>query len=388
MSEMKMLCCVMGALSLLPLCGGETVESVLKRYAESTDVPGAVSVVATAQGEPRFVSVGYADIATKRKITPDSLFWIASNTKAMAAAVLLTLVDEGKVSLDDSVEKYLPEFAQLKVQDRQAPGGTRPAASKPTIRQILSHTSGLAFFPQMPIDQWPMRLLATKAAQTPQPADSGTVYRYSNWGIDVAMAVVEVVTGNAWDLELKRRILDPLGMKDTTFFPTDEQLSRLAVTYRLGSTAPKSMNVDQFQYPYSLHTRYPEAGGGLFSTPRDFIRFFQMIAAKGVTREGRRILSEKMVAEWTKKQTPACISTSYSFGLNVQPDRGCVNHGGAYQTFGEANLKTGIARIYFVQIVGENASSKARSAAWHAVTAGLTPEAARTEGQQAVETNF
>ena len=343
------------------------------------ELPGYVGAVAGRDGKVVFDVQGVADLATRRPMTPDTLFWAASNTKGVAAALMLTVVDEGKVSLDDPVEKYLPAFADFKVADQTVPGGVRPPKTRPTVRQVLSHTSGLAFFPSMPIDRWTVQELAKMAAEQPQPADPGTAYRYSNWGIDVAMAIVETVSGRPWNELLQARILDPLGMKDTTFFPTEDQLARLATAYRLkDGEAPQPILVDQFQQPYTLPTRRAEAGGGLFTTPRDFIRFLRMLAADGVAPDGKRILSEQAMAEWTRKQTPPGVWNNYSFGMGVNPKGRSLSHGGAYQTFGEANLRTGVARLYFVQFAGQTDASKRRARDW--LKAHGTE--VRVEGQQ------
>ena len=361
---------------------GEAVRRVFAEYETAKDLPGAASVVVERDGRENFACCGFADIATGRKVGPDSLFWIASNTKALAAATVLTLVDEGRIALDDTVDRYLPEFARLEVEDAQAPGGKRPAKRAPTVRELLSHTAGLRFVADHPIDQWPMRLLASKAATTPQLADPGTIYRYSNWGIDVAAAVAEVVTGTTWDRLLDERILKPLGMDDTTFFPTEGQLSRLAVAYRIAEDRPpEPQDVVQFQRPYSSHTRYPEAGGGLFSTPRDLVRFFRMLAMRGVAPDGRRILSERMIDELARKQTPPSVDVSYSFGLKVTGSR--IGHGGAYHTYGEADLATGVARVYLVQIGSEETGrSKRRYADWMKASAVSGDGEIVTEGQR------
>ncbi len=375
MNFQKTMLSVFAAVSAVA-CAAGTVEEAFAPYDKATDIPGAVSAEVTFPDEPRFACTGYADIKAKRPMTPDSLFWIASNTKGVAAALLLTFVDEGKISLSDPVEKYLPEFARIRVADKSAPGGSRPPKTKPTIRQILSHTSGLPFFPKMPIDQWPMRLLASIAADTPLAHAPGAKYCYSNWGIDVAMAVVEVVGRKPWDVLLQERILGPLGMKDTTFFPSDEQMSRLALPYTLKPGSPaKAGVVDQFQYPYSLHTRYPEAGGGLFSTPRDMIKFFGMVAARGTGPDGKRILSESAIDEWLKKQTPDNIKNSYSFGMNTNGKS--LSHGGAYATYGESDVASGSARLYFVQLCGGNERTRARRAAWGRATVTPSPERAK-----------
>ena len=352
----------------IPIPSGN-VEEILARYDSATNVPGVVSVVIGRDGKERVCCSGFADIENRRRMEPDTLFWVASNTKAISAALMLTLVEEGRVSLDDTVERYLPEFSRLTVEDPAAVGGSRPAKAMPTIRQLLSHTSGLKFCPAMPIDRWPVRLVASKAASVPQLADPGTRYRYSNWGIDVAMAVVEVVTGEPWERMLQERILDPLEMSDTTFHPNASQLARLAVSYRMSDeTPPAAMRIDQLQFPYSSPGRYASGGGGLFSTATDMARFFRMLANRGIAAGGRRVLSERMVDELLKKQTPACVDVQYSLGLKLEGSSR-IGHGGAYHTYGQADLEDRTVRVFMTQACGESVETKRRFAAWQDATA-------------------
>ncbi|MBQ7188853.1 MAG: beta-lactamase family protein [Kiritimatiellae bacterium] len=341
------------------------IYAALASFAENGKIPGIVSVV-WKNGVKRADCVGYADLATRRPMTENSLFWIASQTKAIGAVTFLTLLDEKKVSLDDPVEKYLPEFATVRVKDGKT---TREPKSKMTLRQILSHTSGLPFFPAMPIDARPVRLLASIGAKTPLESDPGTQYRYSNWGIDVAMAVLEVVTEQPFEKVMKERVLDPLEMKDATFFPNDEQMARLATSYRFDQGTPVAITVNQLQFPYSLHTRYTEAGGGLFATPSDLLKFYAMLANGGTGLNGKRILSPETFAELTRKQTPEAVKNPYSFGLHVGD--GTVSHGGAYQTWGEANWRAKSVRLYLVQYCGGNQDTGACRKAWDRVTSEL-----------------
>ena len=271
-------------------------------YVDGGELPGAVSVVVDAKGKATVDCRGYADLEAKTPMRPDSIFWLASNTKAIAAATLMTLVDEGKVNLDDPVSKYLPEFADVKVAAKDGP---RAPVRPMTVRMALSHMSGLPFFPGMPIDKRSIAELAHLAATTPLAADPGERYAYSNWGIDVAMAVVEKVTGRSFAAMMKERILDPLGMKDATFVPSEEQMTRLAKSYRLSDELkPREIKIGQFRYPYTDPTREPEGGGGLFGTADDLCRFFRMLAAGGTAPDGRRILSTAAVKEMTRRQTP------------------------------------------------------------------------------------
>ena len=269
-------------------------------------VPGAV-VIGCVDGKLTTQCFGYADVAEKTPMTADTVGWLASNTKAIACALVLSYVEEGKLDLNAQVSRYLPEWKGENV---------------PTLRQCMSHTSGLKFFPEMPIDRRPVQLLSRLGAQSERVAAPGEKYQYSNWGIDVAVACVEAVTGQPWEALLKERILDPLEMRDATFFPTEEQCARMAKGYVLTDDKPaKEVAVNQFQYPYSLHSRYPEAGGGLFGSPMDMIKFFAMVANDGVGLNGKRVLKSETVALWFEKQTPECVAERYSFGtwVSVNP---------------------------------------------------------------------
>lgn len=300
-------------------------------------VPGAV-VINAAGGKLTTQCFGYADVAAKRPMTADTVGWLASNTKAIACALVLSYVEEGKLGLDDPVSRYLPEWQGEKA---------------PTLRQCMSHTSGLKFFPELPIDRRPVQLLSRIGAKSERVAAPGEKFLYSNWGIDVAVACVEVVAGQPWEVLLKGRILDPLEMRDATFHPTEEQCARMAKGYVLTDDKPaKEVTVNQFQYPYSLHSRYPEAGGGLFGSPMDMIKFFAMVANGGVGLNGKRVLKAETVALWFEKQTPECVGEGYSFGAWAAKDGQMMSHGGAWSTWGCAYRGSGVARVFFVQHAG------------------------------------
>lgn len=303
---------------------------------EGNLMPGAVSVV-WKDGKYTVDCLGVADLKTKAPMLPSTMFWAASMSKGVCVAALLTVVDEGRIGLDDPVAKYIPGFH-----------------AEVTVRHVLSHMSGLPFFPAMPIDAKPVLLLASLAAREPLQSRPGTKYCYSNWGIDVAMAVMETVTGEPFDKTVKERVLDPLGMVDTTFWPTQKQVDRMTKLYfKENEEAPfLEKTVDQCQTPYTLPSRYPEAGGGLFSTALDMARFYRMVAEGGRLPDGSRLLSEAVFKEWAMRQTPADAESSYSFGMSATSD-GWMAHGGSGGTQGRANWKTGVAQILFVQMHGQ-----------------------------------
>ena len=213
------------------------VASALQPFVESHSLAGAVTLVATKDKVLSVEPVGFADVAAKKPMTPDAMFWIASMSKAMTAAAFMILVDEGKVQLDDPVAKYLPEFKELWVaaeQDKDHLLLHRPAHPI-TPREILSHTSGLPFksaIEQPALDQVPLRVAVLSHAIAPLLFEPGTQYKYSNAGINTAGRIIEVVSGMSYEDFMQQRLFDPLGMTDTNFWPSEEQVARLAKSYK------------------------------------------------------------------------------------------------------------------------------------------------------------
>lgn len=320
-------------------------------------VPGAVLVTSTESGKTSFECVGYADLSTKRKMTPDTVFWMASNTKGIAAATALAVIGEGKLLLDDPVEKYFPSWRNL------------TATNRPTVRMLLSHTAGLPFFTDRPLPSPGMAALAERAAEQPLVYEPGTQYKYSNWGIDVAMAVVEKATGRPFEVEMAERIFKPLGMADSAFVLSNDQRARQVVPYRLSNTnTPVVATLWRgLAEPYMRFGELPEAGGGLLSTPRDMVKFFRMIADGGKAPDGTVIIPAGLMKAWTTKQTPASVDNGYSLGMQAD-GKGGISHGGQWGTWGEANVRTHRARLLMVNFAGENAAYKAFKANWKKVT--------------------
>ena len=195
---------------------------ILQPYVDNHTIAGSVVAVASRDRLLDLEAVGYADLATKRPMTPDTLFGIASMGKSMAAAAVMMLVDEGKVKVDDPVEKYLPEFKGQSVIQPQGP--PRAPQHLATIRHLLTHTSGLPYSTpeeKPTLDGHPLPEAAAIYGRTPLQFEPGTKYLYSSAGINTAAHVVEVVSGMPFEDFLQKRLLDPLGMKDTTYWPTE-----------------------------------------------------------------------------------------------------------------------------------------------------------------------
>ena len=344
------------------LCAGEPVGESLSKavgpFVAKGELAGAVMLVADADTILDAEAVGWADIASGRKMKVDDLFWIASQSKPITAAALMILVDEGKVKLDDPLEKYLPEFRGMMYVAERSEGRKvlRKTSHSVTVREVLSHTSGMPFkssLEEPTLDAWPLRLRVKSYAMTPLETDPGTAYQYSNAGINTAARVIEVVTGQSFEAFLDERFFRPLGMVDTTFWPSEAQAARIAFAYRPGPDKKglEVTKIDQLHYPLTDRAeRFPMPAGGLFSTARDLARFYQMLLHEGEF-QGRRYLSREAVSALTMKQTPSTLKDGYGLGFSVVGD-GSFGHGGAYSTNTTADRKNKLIYIWLVQHAG------------------------------------
>ena len=352
-----------GSISTRDACAQKSVHptspkivEALQPYVESQALAGAVTLVADKDKILSVDAVGFADIAAKRSMAADSLFWIASQSKPVTGAALMILVDEGKIDLNAPVSKYLPEFNNTWVaayRDNDTVLLKRPARPI-TVRDCMNHTSGMPFksdLEQPTLDLLMLRDGVRSYAMTPLNSEPGTKYAYSNAGINTGGRIIEVVSGMKYEDFLDKRLFAPLGMKDTTFWPSEEQLTRLAKPYK--PTADKmgleETTISQLRYPLSDRTRQPMPGGGLFSTASDMGRFCQMVLNKG-TFDGKRILSEAAVATMTSKQTADSLKDGYGVGWSTQGES--FGHGGALATNHTIDTKRGLITIFLVQHAG------------------------------------
>jgi len=328
--------------------------SAVQPFVDSNTLAGAVMLVASKDKVLSLDAVGWADIAAHKMMQPDALFWIASESKPMTASAFMILVDEGKVNLNDPVEKYLPEFkGQMLAVERDAEHVLlRKPAHPITVREILSHTSGLPFsspMEQPTLDGLPLRDAVRSYAMGPLQFPPGTKYQYSNAGINTAGRIIEVVSGMPYEQFMEERLFKPLGMKDTTFWPNSKQVKRLAKSYKPtpDKTGLVETTVTQLRYPLSNHAnRYPMPAGGLFSTASDTAKFCQMILQQGVYG-GKQLLTEEAVKELTSRQTAPDLKDSYGLGFAVGTD--WCGHGGAYATNLQIDRKRGLVLVWMVQ---------------------------------------
>ena len=310
-------------------------------------------------------AAGMADIAKGRAMEKDALFWIASMTKSVNATAVMTLVDDGKLALDEPASKWLPELADVTVE-----GGAKP--NKPiTLRMLLSHTAGIAFPPRKPTDgAISLKSYVATLTKTPLAFQPGSSYEYG-FGPTVAGRIIEIVSGMKYANFMRTRLFEPLGMKDTTFHPTDEQRARIARTYKMDEdTRHLVPGYNPFVTSDSSVQHMPEPAGGLFSTAQDMGRFYAMIANNGEL-DGKRILSAKSVADMTQPVSAGEKPLNYACGwqCNTETQRVCsampvgsFGHGGAFATNGWVDPKSGIVTVFLVQNVLVPDSGKPKDA--------------------------
>ena len=331
--------------------------ALLQPFVDRHELAGAVALVVGKEKILATETIGFSDIAANQAMKGTSLFWIASQSKPITATAVMMLVDEGRIVLDDPVEKYLPEFHhQLMVVEKDDAHTLLRKPSRPvTVRDVLSHMSGFPFSSAMEtptLDSLPLAAAVRSYAMTPLQWEPGTRYQYSNAGINTAARILEVVAGIPYEEFMQKRLFDPLGMKDTTFWPNEEQSQRVAKSYKPNAEKNNlvEMPVSQLIYPLSDRThRFPMPAGGLFSTADDTAVFCRMLL-NGGELNGRRYISEASFKELTRRQTPEAVKESYGLGFAVGGDS--FGHGGAHSTNMEVRPTEGMAIVWMVQHAG------------------------------------
>ncbi len=354
-------------------------KDALMPFVQSGQLPGAINVF-YKNGIQETTCVGYADVAAKRPITMNDVYMQCSQTKGFCGVTIAMLIEEGKISLDDPVSKYLPEFRELWVLKSNQDGVKTLVKAKNTltIRMVMNHTGGFPF--EICAKQgnikgggWsggaPIRQTAAIAAASPLLFEPGTKVKYSNTGIDIGAAIVEVVTGQRWEDFLKERVLIPLGMNSSSFRPTDRQLETQVEMYDCVKDAPakyRRQNNMQ-QRPYNGPNVFASAGAGLWTTANDQLKFYKMLMNLGVGDNGARILKEETVRELLAKSTRPKGMGGYSLGLTApEEDQGnsWFGHGGAWGTNCMVNWHRKELKLWVVQLCGKPRPwDKARAAA-------------------------
>ena len=342
-------------------------KEVLQPHVDNGQLAGAISVF-YKDGVQETCCVGYADVEAKRPIKLDNVFMQCSQTKGFCGVTIAKLVEQGKISLDDPVSKYLPEFKELWVQVSEKDGvkTLRKAKNTLTVRMVLNHTGGFPFEASVKRNDvrgggWsggaPLRQVAAVAASSPIMFEPGEGELYSNTGIDIGAAIVEVVTGMKWEDYLKQEVLDPLGMKSTSFWPTDKQLKKKIELYAFKKDAPAQWVEEMAwqQRPYNDSHVFASAGAGLWTTAADQLKFYKMLMNLGMGDNGVRILKEETVKSILACTTRPKNMGGYSLGLAApvnDTENSWFGHGGAWGTNCMVNWHKKQLRLWVIQSAG------------------------------------
>jgi methyl acetate hydrolase len=277
------------------------IDQILRQKSDAREIPGVVAIAANSKEVIYQGAFGKRDLSKDDAMTPDSVFWIASMTKAITAAAAMQLVEQGKLSLDAPIGKVLPDLAAPQVLEGFDANGEprlRPAQKEITLRHLMTHTAGYCY------NMWngdmatylekagipPITSCKNDALKTPIATDPGTRWEYGT-NIDFVGKAVEAVSGKRLDAYLRDHILAPLGMNDTGFKLTDSMRKRLVGMHGRGpdgSLAPLPFELEQ-------DPEFHMGGGGLYGTAGDYIKFTQMILNKG-RGNGNQLLKPETVA--------------------------------------------------------------------------------------------
>ncbi len=327
----------------------------IENFVAKKEIPGALAMVVDKDRVLQLAFAGYANLETKEELSPENLFWIASMSKPVTAICVMLLVDEGKLSLDDPIDKYLPKMKGLKTE-----------AGEPvrvSVLQTLNHTSGMRELPA-PYSDASLADAAEKYATLPVHFAPGSKWQYSQTGINTAARIVEVVSQMSFDAFLQKRLCAPLGLVDTNFYLTTTQQQRLAKSYARtpeGELKESPIFLLAGKEPTDKN-RLPAANGGLFSTPAEYAKICQMLLSNGLW-DGKRFLSESSVRALSTPTTGNLATgftsgNAWGVGCCVVQDpqgptsmlsKGTYGHGGAYGTQAWIDPVRGRAYLLFVQ---------------------------------------
>ena len=275
------------------------------RFADTKEVPGVVAVAANSDGVIYEGAFGKRDLAKGTDMTADSVFWIASMTKALTATAAMQLVEQGKLQLDEPISKVLPQLAAPQVLegfDDKGQPKLRPAKRPITLRQLLTHTAGFTYdlwdadtAQYVKVADLPGIISCKNAAlTTPLAFDPGDRWEYGI-NIDFAGKAVEAVSGQGLNVYLREHIFQPLGMKDTDFVIGPDQQKRLVTVHSRKADG----GLDPIEFGVPQEPEFFMGGGGLYGTARDYLAFLQMLMHGGEFN-GARLLRPETVAQMSK----------------------------------------------------------------------------------------
>jgi len=377
----------------------QRIHDLMQRHIDAGDFSGAVTLVARNGRIAHLEAQGFMDLETKKAMASDAMFRIMSMTKPVVGLAVLMLVEDGKVKLNDPVSKFIPEFKDLKVgvlqgtQPPPAPAGQRgapprfytvPAEREITIKDLLTHTSGLVSGPISNSENAKVALKGKESnadyiprlGQVPLEFQPGTRWAYSaQAGFDTLVLVVERASGMKFDQFAAQRIFGPLGMKDTFFYPPDSYNSRIATLYSKTANGLVKQNNPNF-----MNGAFFSGGGGLFTTAEDYLQFGQMLL-NGGQLNGKRLLSPRTVELMRSAFIPDTLpgrARGESFGLSVRVVTDPIQRGtalsagsfgwsGAYGTHFWVDPKEKVVAILMTQTANNEARADLETAVMQAI---------------------
>ncbi len=358
------------------------IDRFMNEQVEKSNIPGAVVFIARNGRVVYYKAFGFDDLDTKSPLKKDQIFRIASQTKAITSAAAMMLYEDGKFTLDEPVSKYIPEFKNPRIlkifNEKDSTYTTEPAKKEITIRQLLTHTSGLGY---AGIGTKEMKAIYAKAGvpsgvgnstdvlsakmkilgTLPLMHEPGEKFTYG-LSVDVLGYLVEIWSGMPLAEYFKAKIFTPLGMNDTYFYLPKEKQSRLTRIYEEqdGKLQKKKSSVEgDPDYPCLAGTYY-SGGGGLSSSIEDYAKFLQMVL-NGGTYHGTRLLGRKTVELMLTNQIPLKVSETTQFGLGFQLETaltdylspqslGTFSWGGMFNTQYWADPKEKMVALIYTQI--------------------------------------
>jgi CubicO group peptidase (beta-lactamase class C family) len=376
------------------------LHAALQKFVDDKEVAGAVTVIGRKGHLASIEVVGQRDREGGKPMETDTVFRIASMSKIATAVAVMMLEDDGKLSVDDPVEKHLPEFRGQKLIKEIKEGPTTTvtlvAPERPiAIKDLMTHTSGMnCSLPAGFADLYgkrnrPLAEAVVGFSQHPLISPPGKVWKYCGPAYDTLGRIIEVASGKKYETFMDERLFRPLGMKDTTFHPTPAQVARLALIYEKDGDSIKRVARQDFE-PKNII--YPAASGGLFSTALDYAKLCQMLADKG-SAGSKHLLRPETVAKMSSVHFTYAEKVGFTpglgMGLGVQVvmkptevtamlSPGSFGHGGAFGTHAWVDPRN---EIYFVLMVqrrnqGDGDASAIRKTLQEFGEAALAPKTA------------
>lgn len=381
----------------------DRLSNTMQKYVDEEKLSGSVVLVARKGQIAYFEAFGQSDIETQTLMDKQTIFRIASQTKAIVSAGVMLLQEEGQLLINDPVGKYLPAFKETTVAEPKEEGGYNIVKAKRaiTIRDLLTHTAGIGYGYGPAADRWAeagiqgwyfadreeaIQATVNRIATLPFDAHPGESFVYG-YNTDILGALIEVVSGTPLDDFLQKRILDPLDMQDTHFYLPKEKAKRLATVYSLSNGKffkANAANPMQNQGAYVDGPRKSFSGGaGYLSTAEDYATFLQMMLNKG-TLNGKRLLSRKTVELMTTNHLSEGMytwqaGTGFGLGFSVLDNlgtRGTLGTegefawGGAYHSSYWVDPDEELVVVYFTQLIpasGVDDHSKLRALVYQAI---------------------